>query len=91
MKARSILFLALFSLIGGCSHECHVPADTRCDGDVAEICDTDGHWDPFTDCRTIGWVCRVTFLGSTCVPPTEDAATTDAAPPDPMTIDGGHS
>jgi len=25
------------------------------------------------------------------VPPTEDAATTDAAPPDPMTIDGGHS
>ncbi len=89
MKARAILFLALFSLVGGCSRECQIPADTRCDGDVAEICDADGHWEPFSDCREIGpgWVCGEVPLGSTCVPASE----LDAAVPDPTVPDGGHS
>lgn len=84
MNVRLALLVLLFACTSGCGRECAIPADTRCDGEIAEVCDTDGHWQPFLDCTDIGvdWVCAEVPTGSTCLP---------AVVPDAGDVDGGHA
>lgn len=46
------------------------PAETRCNGAVAEICSSDERWTPTMNCPEVGaaFVCCVVENGHTCLP-----------------------
>lgn len=62
---RTLLALALLSLAGCPTPVCPTLA-TRCDAQVAQVCDADGQWQEVADCadvaRTSGgeWTCEPT-------------------------------
>lgn len=75
---RSLLFLLVGALVLGCEPDgasCASAGETRCAGDVAEVCDADRRWQRFLDCAELGpgWSCGGTADGHTCVPSDDDA------------------
>lgn len=72
MAIRMLAATALLSLAGCPDPECQ-PVETRCAGEVAEICDSEGFWSVLMDCAATlppTSCCEVTDPepGHTCLP-----------------------
>lgn len=79
LAALAIAAACLASLLSGCA-DCR-PSDTRCAGDVLEVCDGDGQWETGQDCGDVlpgSWACCELDAGAECAP-IEECETTDAA------------
>jgi hypothetical protein len=65
IAALVVAALVLLVYGSGCTEDVCEEADTRCDGDVLEICDSDGNWVTNMDCGKlltpdqVGWKCCV--------------------------------
>ena len=84
--AFAALFLAQCRPSDGC-----IPQATRCDGNVAQICDADQYWQDLADCDMVSsdagvaFVCRFVsetnddgeVVGHTCVPAVSPLAVGD--------------
>ena len=55
-----MLRVALFVILLGCPQDDCEPMETRCNGNVAEICGSDGAWRESIDCSAVtpgDWYC----------------------------------
>lgn len=86
MKALLISIVVLGTVAGvGCPTPVCDPTETRCSGQTAEICGSDGVWRVLLDCPADGMVCCAveqdldagTPSGHTCLPAC------------PVVVDGG--
>jgi len=76
-----MMFVARWLLIsialGGCGSPCLQVKDTRCNGQVVEVCGSNKKWQRVIECFQIKsikpgaptkWTCGSTATGCTCVP-----------------------
>lgn len=81
MKIACMILVVLVTLLSACS-VC-TSEQTRCVGNVAEICDSRGHWRNFMDCDEVAgespFTCQTTIdegeAAHTCLP--EGASTAE--------------
>lgn len=52
-----VLVLLSLLVLAGCPTPVCDPTDTRCVGNVAEICTGEGQWETMLDCAAEGMVC----------------------------------
>ena len=62
-----------FGYVMGCSSQTEAsvcdPLETRCQGDLVQICDGEGRWQTFVNCSTTTpgrWVCTHEEVGHVC-------------------------
>jgi hypothetical protein len=63
------MLLGASAVLSACAPSCGVIGSTRCEGELAQVCDADRHWSTFFDCREVGagFVCAPTDVGHTCI------------------------
>jgi hypothetical protein len=78
-----VILLCLF--VFSCQEECN-PESTRCQGEIVQLCNSDGNWYDVQDCVLVNpglWECCVTGVEY------ETIVMADCVPIDSCEIDGG--